>query len=225
MVADAVCTLSTMPLKKDEWGIDVVFTGSQKGLSSLPGVALIAFSEAAWECSQQHPGPKPHWCLDAQRAQHFWGNHTYHYTAPVTGLLALYEALRLICEETLEQRFARHRHSSLALQAGIEGMGLQLSIAREHRLNSVLAIAIPPGTDGAKARGYMAERFKVQISESFGRDIVRIGQMGEQCRAPNLFRTLHALGVAFSREGAKLDLSRGMAELEGYIVQRAAGIL
>jgi aspartate aminotransferase-like enzyme len=225
MVVDAVCTLSTMPLKKDEWGIDVVFTGSQKGLSSLPGVALIAFSDAAWELLQQHPTPKPHWCLDAVRAQNFWGNHTYHYTAPVTGLLALYEALRLICEEKLEQRFSRHRHSSLALQAGVEGMGLKLSIAPEHRLNSVLAIEIPDGADGARARRYMAERFKVQISESYGRPIVRIGQMGEQCRAPNLFRTLHALGVAFTHEGVKLDLSRGMAELEAYIVRHAAGAL
>jgi len=225
MVVDAVCTLSTMPLKKDDWGIDVVFTGSQKGLSSLPGVALIAFSDAAWEALHRHPGPKPHWCLDPVRAQHFWGEHTYHYTAPVTGLLALYEALRLICEETLEQRFARHRLSSLALQAGVEGMGLKLSIAAEHRLNSVLAIEIPQGTDGARARRYMAERFKVQISESYGRNIVRIGQMGEQCRSPNLFRTLHALGMAFSREGAKLDLSRGMAELEAHLIAHAAGVL
>ncbi len=225
MVVDSVCTLSTMPLKKDEWGIDVVFTGSQKGLSSLPGVALIAFSDAAWELAQGHPGPKPHWCLDVTRAQNFWGNHAYHYTAPVTGLLALYEALRLICEEKLEHRFARHRHSSLALQAGIAGMGLNLSIALEHRLNSVLAIDIPEGADGARARRYMAECFKVQISESYGRNIVRIGQMGEQCRSPNLFRTLHALGVAFTHEGIKLDLSRGMAELEGYLVQHATGIL
>ena len=104
-------------------------------------------------------------------------------------------------------------------------MGLSLSIVPEHRLNSVLAIDIPPRADGAVARRYMAERFKVQISESYGRDIVRIGQMGEQCRAPNLFRTLHALGVAFSREGAKLDLSRGMAELEAHLIQHAAGVL
>jgi len=222
---DAVCTLGTMPLKKDEWGIDVAFAGSQKGLSSLPGVALIAFSEGAWQALQQHPGPRPHWCLDAQRAQEFWGNHAYHYTAPVTGLLALYEALRLICEETLEKRFARHGHSSLALQAGIEGMGLQLSIAREHRLNSVVAIEIPPGADGARARRYMAERFKVEISGAFGRRIVRIGQMGEQCRSPNLFRTLHALGMALAREGAKLDLSEGMAVMEEYLLQHAGGIL
>ena len=126
-VVDAVCTLSTMPLDKDAWGIDVVFTGSQKGLSSLPGVALIAFSDAAWEQVHQHPGPRPHWCLDALRAQHFWQHHQYHYTAPVSGLLALHEALRLVCEETLERRFARHRHSSLALQAGIEQMGLVLA--------------------------------------------------------------------------------------------------
>jgi alanine-glyoxylate transaminase / serine-glyoxylate transaminase / serine-pyruvate transaminase len=68
-VVDTVCTLSTMPLKKDQWGIDVVFTGSQKGLSSLPGVSLICFSDAAWAQVEAHPGPKPHWCLDALRAQ------------------------------------------------------------------------------------------------------------------------------------------------------------
>ena len=70
-----------MPLEKDAWGIDVVFTGSQKGLSSLPGVALIAFSDAAWEQVQHHPGPKPHWCLDALRAENF-GSNTNTTTRP-----------------------------------------------------------------------------------------------------------------------------------------------
>lgn len=220
VIADAVCTLSTMPMKKDDWGMDVVFTASQKGLSSLPGVALISFSEAAWEAARRHPGPKPHWCLDVVRAQKFWGGeHSYHYTAPVTGLLALYEALRLIGEETLERRFKRHRHSSLALQAGIEGLGLQLSIPCKYRLKSVLAIDVPRGVDAGQARKYMSDRFKVEISGAFGLDIVRIGQMGEQCRELNLFRTLHALGVAFAREGAKLDLSQGMAELESYLAR------
>lgn len=225
VIADTVCTLSTMPMKKDEWEIDVAFTASQKGLSSLPGVALISFSDAAWEAAQQHPGPKPHWCLDALRAQKFWGGeHTYHYTAPVTGFLALYEALRLICEETLERRFKRHRHSSLALQAGIEGLGLHLSVPSKHRLRSVLAIDIPKGVNAGRARRYMSDRFKVEISGAFGLDIVRIGQMGEQCREPNLFRTLHALGVAFAREGAKLDLSQGMAELESYLARHTDSV-
>ncbi|MCC7261781.1 MAG: alanine--glyoxylate aminotransferase family protein [Candidatus Latescibacteria bacterium] len=218
VIADTVCTLSTMPMRKDDWGIDVAFTASQKGLSSLPGVALISFSAAAWEIARQHPGPKPHWCLDVLRAQKFWGGeHSYHYTAPVTGLLALYEALRLICEETLERRFWRHRHSSLALQAGIEGLGLHLTIPSKCRLNSVLAIDVPRGVDAGRVRWYMSDHFKVEISGAFGRDLVRIGQMGEQCRESHVFRTLHALGVAFVREGAKLDLSQGMAELESYL--------
>lgn len=216
-VVDAVCTLSTMPLEKDAWGVDVVLTGSQKGLSSLPGVALIAFSDAAWEQVQQHPGPRPHWCLDALRAENFWQQHQYHYTAPVSGLLALHEALRLVCEETLERRFARHRHSSLALQAGIEKMGLVLNAPRRIRLNSVVAIQVPAGIDSARVRADMSNRFHVEISGAFGLDIVRIGQMGEQCRAPHLFRVLHALGGALAHEGASVDTSAGMAALEYYL--------
>ena len=224
-VVDAVCTLSTMPLKKDEWGIEVVMTGSQKGLSSLPGVSLIAFSDAAWRAIEERPSIKPHWCLDVMRAQRFWGEHEYHYTAPVPGLLALHEALRLISEETLERRFERHLHSSLALQAGIEALGLKLSVPPEHRLNSVVAIDIPEGVDGEETRSYMRRMFKVQISGAFGLDIVRIGQMGEQCRAPNLFRTLHALGVAVAKQGVKVDPSAGMAALEEHLAEHAEDIL
>ena len=224
-IVDAVCTLSTMPLKKDEWGIDVVFTGSQKGLSSLPGVALIAFSDRAWELTGQRDALRPHWCLDVRRAQEFWGNRKYHYTAPVPGLLALHEALRLICEETLELRFERHLQSSLALQAGIEAMGLRLSTPEDYRLNSVVAIDLPEGVDGDRARSYMSGMFKVEISGSFGLDLVRIGQMGEQCRAPNLFRVLHALGVAFAKEGAGVDQSAGMAALEDHLAAHAEAIL
>ena len=224
-IVDAVCTLSTMPLKKDEWDIDVVVTGSQKGLSSLPGVSLISFSPRAWEVIQSRRGPMPHWCLDATRAERFWGEYAYHYTAPVPALLALHEALRLIIEETLEQRFKRHLHSSLALQAGVEAMGLEFYAPVEYRLNSVLAIRVPDGVDDGVARKYMTDRFKVLIADSFGIPAVRIGQMGEQCRAPNLFRTLHALGVAFGRQGVNLDPSAGMASMEAHLAEHAEDVL
>ena len=224
-IIDAVCTLSTMPLKKDEWGIDVVVTGSQKGLSSLPGVSLISFSPRAWEVIQGREGPRPHWCLDAARAERFWGEDAYHYTAPVPALLALHEALRLIIEETLPRRFKRHLHSSLALQAGVEAMGMELYAPAEYRLNSVLAIRVPDGVDDGVARKYMTDRFKVLIADSFGIPAVRIGQMGEQCRAPNLFRTLHALGVAFARQGVNLDPSAGMASMEAHLAEHAEDVL
>ena len=222
---DAVCTLSTMPLKKDEWEIDVLLTGSQKGLSSLPGVSLISFSDRAWETIVSRQGTKPHWCLDVIRAERFWGEGSYHYTAPVPGLLAMHEALRLIIEETLEKRFERHLHSSLALQTGIQAMGLELFTPEEYRLNSVLAIKIPDGIDDARARKFMENRFKVLIAGAFGFDIVRIGQMGEQCRAPNLFRTLHALGVALARQNVAVDPSTGMAAMEAYLAEHAEDVL
>jgi aspartate aminotransferase-like enzyme len=213
-IVDAVVTLTAMPVHMDEWGIDVGVTGGQKALSSIPGVSLCAFSADGWRTVEAHPTPRPHWCYDATRAQRFWGYQQYHYTAPVPGVLALHEALRLVCEETLERRFRRHEMSSLALQAGIEAMGLELFADKDVRLNSVVAIKLPNGVDSARVREYMTRVFRVEISGAFGLDVVRVGQMGEQCRSHNLFKTLYAMGMSFSREGVKLDVAKGMAALE-----------
>ena len=221
VIGDAVCTLTTMPMEMDNWGLDAVISGGQKGLSSIPGVSLIAFSEDAWQLIESRPTRRTHWCFDALRSQRFWGQHQYHYTAPVPGILALHEALRQICEETLPERFWRHQISSKALQAGIEAMGLKLFIPEEYRLNSVVAIRTPEGADNARIRKAMVEMFQVEISGAFGLDIVRIGQMGEQCRAHNLFRVLYALGVACMKEGVMLDVSNGMAVLEKTLQQPA----
>ncbi len=213
-IVDSVVTLSAMPMHMDDWGVDVGVTGGQKALSSIPGVSLCAFSNDAWEAVLAHPGPRPHWCYDAVRAQRFWGAQEYHYTAPVPGILALHEALRLVAEETLERRFRRHEMSSLALQSGLEAMGLALYAPRPVRLNSVIAIELPSGVDGARVREHMTRFFRVEISGAFGLNILRIGQMGEQCRSHNLFKTLYALGMSFAREGARLNVAAGMAALE-----------
>src|SRR5580700_1404568 len=162
-ITDAVVTLSTMPLEMDRWGLDVVVTGGQKGLSSIPGVSLIAFADRAWDTVANRPGRPTHWCLDAMRAQRFWGEHQYHYTAPVPGVLALYEALRLVCEEGLAARHERHRVSSLSLQAGLEAMGLRLFIPREHRLDSVVAVRVPDGVKANDVLSYMSRKFRVEI--------------------------------------------------------------
>jgi len=218
VIVDAVCTLTTMPLQMDEWGIDVAIAGGQKGLSSIPGVSLIAFSQDAWKTIESRKVRQPHWCLDALRAQTFWGSQQYHYTAPVPGILALHEALRQICEETLPVRFERHRVSSIALQAGIETMGLKLYVQIKDRLNSVIAICTPKDTDSAQIRKIMSKRFNVEVSGAFGLDILRIGQMGEQCRSHNLFKVLYALGMSCRQTGVDLDVSLGMAELERNLV-------
>ena len=213
-VVDAVVTLTAMPVRMDDWGIDVGVTGGQKALSSIPGVSVCAFSEDAWRTVESHPQPMPHWCYDARRAQRFWGAQEYHYTAPVPGVLALHEALRLVAEETLERRFRRHEMSSLALQAGLEAMGLTLFASKDVRLNSVVAISMPSGVDSGRLREYLTKAFRVEISGAFGLDILRIGQMGEQCRSHSLFKTLYALGMSITRHGVKLDVAAGMAALE-----------
>jgi len=213
-IVDTVCTLSTMELEMDEWGVDAVITGGQKGLSSIPGVSLIAFSDEAWNRITARNAPMAHWCLDARLADKFWNQKSYHYTAPVSGVLALHEALRLICDETLPARFRRHAVCSAALQAGIEAMGLDLLIPSDARLNSVVGITVPDGVSADRVRHIMSELYRVEISGAFGLNILRIGQMGEQSRTHHLSRTLHALGAAMRVAGGRVDPPAGMAEME-----------
>ncbi len=217
VIVDAVCTLSTMPLEMDAWGVDAVITGGQKGLSSIPGVSLVAFSDRAWQVITGRSEPLRHWCLDAKLADQFWYKKSYHYTAPVSGILAMHEALRLICHETLPRRFDRHLRCSVALQAGIEAMGLTLYAPPEARLNSVVGINVPDGIDARELLKYMSDRYRVEISGSFGPPIIRIGQMGEQSRAHNLFRTVHALGSGMKALGVDVDLPAGVAALESSL--------
>jgi len=214
VIVDAVCTLSTMPLPMDAWGIDAVITGGQKGLSSIPGVSLLAFSEVAWQRIMTRPVPPTHWCLDASLATNFWHNASYHYTAPVSGVLALHEALRLVCAETLERRFARHQRCSNALQAGVEALSLKLYVPKPSRLNSVVGISLPQGISGSDVCAHISRHHHVEIAGSFGAPIVRIGQMGEQCREHHLFRTIHALGRTMIDLGVPVDLPAGVAALE-----------
>ncbi|GAB2190217.1 pyridoxal-phosphate-dependent aminotransferase family protein [Sessilibacter sp. MAH2] len=217
VIVDAVCTLSTMALPMDEWGVDAVITGGQKGLSSIPGVSLIAFSEKAWARVQNRKAPMSHWTLDANLATNFWHKASYHYTAPVSGLLALHEAMRLVIDETLEKRFHRHEVCSKALQAGIETMGLELFVEPDSRLNSVIGIRLPAQLTSSQICAHISAHYRVEIAGSFGPPIVRIGQMGEQCRTHNLFRALHAFGSTFKDLGVAVDVPGAMAELENQL--------
>lgn len=197
VIVDAVCTLTTMPLKMDEWNIDAVVTGGQKGLSSISGVSLIAFSSSAWEIVKKRNNIT-HWCYDANKAYDFWIKKSYHYTAPC-GLLALHEAMRLICEEGLEKRFQRHEECSLRLQKELEKIGLELYMDKTNRLNSVIAIKTPKFCSSKEILQIMDEYYNIQLSGSFGLDIFRIGQMGEQCQLHYIKKTVYALNKTLEK--------------------------
>lgn len=217
VLVDTVCTLSTMPLHMDDWGIDICVTGGQKGLASIPGVSLVAFSDRAWQALEDRPRPAPHWVLDVKRAWNFWGHHKYHYTAPSSGILALYEALRLVAEEGLEPRFARHLRCARAVEAGLEALGLELLVPEAWRLRSVMAIRRPAALNADALRARMLEEHGVQISGAFGLDIFRIGQMGEQCRPESVRRVLAALGEGLLHQGLPADPHAALAAAEGVL--------
>ncbi len=219
-IVDAVCTLSTMPLEMDNWGIDVVVTGGQKGLSAIPGISLITFSERAFEIVSKREERMPHWCLDPRRAHRFWSLGEYHYTAPVSAILALHEGLRLICQETLEKRFERHLFFSKTLQHCLEVMGLHLFVPETIRLNSVVAIKNPESVVAKELLSYMIKTYQVEISGAFGLNIVRIGQMGEQCRAENVRRALEATGRSYEHFGLKLDVDGALSEFDKRLAAR-----
>lgn len=213
-IVDAVCTLSTMPLQTEEWGIDVVVVGGQKGFSGIPGVSMIAFSEEAFDFISKREVRMPHWCLDPMRAHKFWGLGEYHYTAPVPGLLALHESLRLICEETLEARFERHLTSAKTLQLCLELMGFELLTPEEYRLNSVIAVKNIGNVNTKELINYLINHQQVEISGAFGLDIIRLGQMGEQCRPQNLRAVVEALGAGYEAFGVVLGTQNAIDELD-----------
>lgn len=214
VIADGVCTISTMPLLVEEWGIDIAVVGGQKGFSSVSGVSLITFSEEAYAFVNAREVNMPHWCLDPRRAYKFWSLGEYHYTAPVPGVLALYEAMRLICEETNEKRYERHLKSSLALQSALEVMGFELHTPSAYRLNSVLAIKNKNNVNVKELIKYLITTESVEISGAFGLDIFRVGQMGEQCRPHNVIRLLEALGAGYKHFGVELNTQ---AAIEHFI--------
>jgi aspartate aminotransferase-like enzyme len=213
-IVDAVCTLSTMQLQMDDWGIDVAVVGGQKGLSAIPGVSMIAFSEDTFEFIAKREERMPHWCLDPRRAYKFWGLGEYHYTAPVPGILSLHEALRLICQETLEKRFERHLTCSTTLQHCLQVMGLEMFTPEEFRLNSVVAIKNPNKVVTKELISWIIKNQHVEISGAFGLDIIRIGQMGEQCRFENIKKVLEAVGAGYEHFGVKLNVAGAKVAFE-----------
>lgn len=214
VITDGVCTISTMTFEVDNWGIDIAVVGGQKGFSSISGVSLIAFSEEMYDFVNRREVRMPHWCLDPRRAYKFWNLGEYHYTAPVPGVLALYEALRLITEEGLEKRIERHTTSSKNLQHCLEVMGFELHTPAEYRLNSVLAIKNKNNVNVKELIPYLIKTHGVEISGAFGLDIFRVGQMGEQCRPQNVRLLLEVLGAGYKHFGVNLNTQEALAEFD-----------
>ncbi len=198
-IVDAVTSLAGTPLKVDEWEIDALYSGTQKCLSCVPGIAPVSFSDRARHKISNRRHKVQSWFLDMNLIMGYWGKGTrraYHHTAPVNAMYALHEALLMVHEEGLENAWERHRRNHLALKAGLEAMGIQFIVDEAHRLPQLNAIAIPEGVDDAAVRLRLLEEHHLEIGAGLGDlagKVWRIGLMGYSSRIENITLCLAAL--------------------------------
>ena len=195
---DTVTSLGGMDVAADAWGVDALYSGSQKCLSCPPGLAPATFSDKAVDVIANRKSKVPNWYLDINLLTKYWEGRTrvYHHTAPINMLYGLYEALRLVVEEGLERVFARHLESHRRLVQGLEGMGISMLVEPAFRLPMLNSAYVPDGVDDAQVRGALRTSYKIEIGPGLGPlagKIWRIGLMGHGARPVNVDRVLAAI--------------------------------
>lgn len=211
LVVDAVTSLGGTDLKIDEWGIDACYSGTQKALSCPPGLSPVTFGKKAIEALNNRKTKVNSWYLDLSMIQNYWGQErTYHHTAPINMIYGLREALLMVYEEGLEERFKRHQLNSDVFVAGVEAMGLKMVVKnKEHRLPTLNAVSIPEGVEDAAVRKYLLEKYGIEIGGGLGDfkgKAWRVGLMGESSSRNNVILLLGALGDAFMAQGHRADV-------------------
>jgi len=197
-VVDAVTSLGGHELRVDDWGIDAIYSGTQKCLSCPPGLAPVSFGERALARMDARKTKPQSWYLDVSMLRKYYlgggGGRIYHHTAPINMTYALREALAIVLEEGLVPRIARHERMHQRLRRGLEPMGL--SYIPKHSLHTLNCISIPPGADDAGVRRRLLEEYGIEIGAGLGvmaGKAWRIGLMGHGSTVRNVDLVLTAL--------------------------------
>jgi len=197
LLVDCVTSLGGVPFKVDDWGIDIAYSATQKCLSVPPGLAPLTVGPRAMEVLNARKTKVPNWYLDLTMVGKYWGpERTYHHTAPISMNYALSEGLRLVREEGLEARWARHQVNAEALTEGLLKLGLEPLIPLEHRLPTLTTVRIPEGVEDAAVRRALLDRYGIEIAGGLGifaGKVWRIGLMGHSSRLENVTTLLGAL--------------------------------
>ena len=219
-IVDTVTSLGGTPVKVDEWGLDAVYSGTQKCLSCVPGLSPVTFSERAVETVKARKHAVQSWFLDLNLVMGYWGENqkrAYHHTAPVNALYGLHEALRILEEEGLENAWARHRNLHQALKAGLEALGLEFIVPEEERLPQLNAVSIPDGADDLAVRQRLLNEYNLEIGAGLGAlagKVWRVGLMGHACNPKNILFCVSALGAVLGDMGLSVDRNAAMNEVE-----------
>ena len=213
LMVDAVTSLGGSELNFDALGIDYAYSCSQKCLGAPPGICPVAVGPRALEVIESRTTKPPSWYLDLGLIAKYWGpEHVYHHTAPVSMILGLREALRIVLEEGLDDRIARHQRNSAALRAGVSALGLDFLVPESYRLDQITAVNIPDGVDDATVRQRLLREHSIEIGKGFGPfdgNVWRIGLMGESSKAEYLLALLSSLEGILPDEG--YEVAQGAA--------------
>ncbi len=196
IVLDTVTSLGGIPVKIDEWGVDVAYSASQKNLGAPSGLAPITVNPAARAVIEGRTKPVSSFYLDLKQYASYWeGAHAYHHTASSALHFALYEGLRVIAEEGIEQTCARCRANAELLWKGLQEQGITPFIPLAYRLPPLTTAVVPDGIDPHKVRAQLLSEYNIEIAGGFGtlKDKVwRIGLMGYSSRRENIALLLAA---------------------------------
>ena len=215
LLVDAVTSLGGMPVETDAWQVDAIYSGSQKCLSCPPGLAPVSFSSRAVEAALNRREKVQSWYLDISMLASYWGDErVYHHTAPINMTYALYEAVRLVLDEGLENCFQRHALNHRALKNGLAAIGMEYAAQEGHQLPMLNAVHIPDGVDDASVRKNLLQRFGIEIGAGLGAfkgKVWRIGLMGYPSRSANVLLLLAALEQLLSEQGYTFNPGAGIA--------------
>lgn len=204
-LCDAVTSLGGVPLEMDAWGIDAVYSGTQKCLSCPPGLSPVSFGPRALEALRARKTPVQSWFMDFSLITAYWGGgakRSYHHTAPVNALYGLHEALTMLHEEGLEASWARHRRHHLDLARGLESLGLEYLVPAAERLPQLNAVRLPEGVADDECRRRLLNEFGLEIGAGLGEfagKIWRIGLMGQSCTSAHVERCVSAIAAVVTR--------------------------
>jgi alanine-glyoxylate transaminase/serine-glyoxylate transaminase/serine-pyruvate transaminase len=194
---DAVTSLGAGEVKVDEWGIDVCYSCTQKGISVPPGLSPITVSSKAMDILRSRKTKVQSFYLDFILLEKYWGEErVYHHTAPASMFYALREGLRIIFEEGLEARFKRHEKLGDRLKMELEGFGFKPFAQEGYRLSMLTSVILPDWIDDAKVRGRLLNEYNIEVGGGLGQlkgKIWRVGLMGETCKLQNIHCLMGAL--------------------------------
>ncbi|SCZ84697.1 pyridoxal-phosphate-dependent aminotransferase family protein [Nitrosomonas mobilis] len=227
-IMDTVTSLGGTPIYMDEWGIDAIYSGSQKCLSCPPGLSPVSFSERVADLVKKRTEKVHSWFMDINLLLGYWGtSRTYHHTAPTNSLYGLHEALVMLHEEGLEHSWARHRRNYEALKAGLKTMGVEYVVAEPYRLPQLNSVHIPAGVDDKEVRRRLLADYNLEIGAGLGDfagKVWRFGLMGNSSRVEKVLFCLDALESTLADMGS-IKVERGAAATAAHLHYAANPIL